>query len=280
METLSNTQGTSLFLLTMQDPLLATMKVLLIGAGTLGCAVARNLIGWGIHHITFIDNGIVSPSNPTRQCLYTWKDVQRHGSQAKAHVAAEALKAINPACISQGLQLTIPMPGHASIETTPNQQLQEQILQICDVIDAHDVIFLMTDSRESRWLPSVLCCLAHKLCINMALGGDSLLIQQYGLPLEEFQHHGFTNPQRSLHSLLDPQSIQDDDASNGTFNACYFCTDVFGPSNSLTDRSLDQMCTTTRVGLSYIASGLAVELLINYVHLDNEKGLGPAPSQV
>lgn len=256
------------------------MKVLLIGAGTLGCAVARNLIGWGIHHITFIDNGIVSPSNPTRQCLYTWKDVQRHGSQAKAQIAAEALQAINPACCSQGLQMTVPMPGHATTEATASRQLQEQILQVCDVIDAHDVIFLMTDSRESRWLPSILCCLAHKLCINIALGGDSLLIQQYGLTPEEFQRYGFTDPQLSLHSLLDPQAAKDVTINNSTSNACYFCTDVLGPSNSLTDRSLDQMCTTTRVGLSYIASGLAVELLINYIHLDKEKGLGPAPSQV
>lgn len=108
------------------------MKVLLIGAGTLGCAVARNLIGWGIHHITFIDNGIVSPSNPTRQCLYTWKDVQRHGSQAKAQIAAEALQAINPACCSQGLQMTVPMPGHATTEATASRQLQEQILQVCE----------------------------------------------------------------------------------------------------------------------------------------------------
>lgn len=41
-------------------------KVLLIGAGTLGCQLSRNLIGWGIQNITFVDYGNVSYSNPVR----------------------------------------------------------------------------------------------------------------------------------------------------------------------------------------------------------------------
>ena len=32
-----------------------------MAAGTLGCAVARVLLGWGVRHIDFVDNSNVSP---------------------------------------------------------------------------------------------------------------------------------------------------------------------------------------------------------------------------
>ena len=63
-------------------------------------------------------------------------------------------------------------------------------------------------------------------------------------------------------------------------DSCYFCSDILSPTDSLTDRSLDQLCTTTRMGLTYMASGLAVELLINFLHNKKESSLGVAPNQV
>merc|ERR1719427_1941262 len=52
----------------------ATSKFLLLGSGTLGCGVARCLLGWGARNITFVDNAKVSYSNPVRQSLFEFSD--------------------------------------------------------------------------------------------------------------------------------------------------------------------------------------------------------------
>ena len=80
-------------------------------AGTLGCAVARVLLGWGVRHITFVDNSNVAFSNPVRQSLYEFEDCLQGGTP-KAEAAANKLRQIFPGAISQGVSLTIPMPGH------------------------------------------------------------------------------------------------------------------------------------------------------------------------
>jgi ubiquitin-like modifier-activating enzyme ATG7 len=56
---------------------------------------------------------------------------------------------------ANGLSLSIPMPGHpipfASIEQT-----KQDVATLEKLIDEHDATFLLMDSRESRWLPTVL----------------------------------------------------------------------------------------------------------------------------
>lgn len=92
-------------------PKVQSKKCLLFGAGTLGCQLARNLIGWGIKNITFIDYSKVSYSNPVRQTLYDYEDTIK-GGKPKAQTAAEKLKKIYPEIISEGYHLSVPMPGH------------------------------------------------------------------------------------------------------------------------------------------------------------------------
>lgn len=84
-------------------------------AGTLGCAVARVLLGWGVRRITFVDSGRVAYSNPVRQSLYEFGDCLK-GGKPKADAAAAALERIFPSVEARGHQFAIPMPGHPLAE--------------------------------------------------------------------------------------------------------------------------------------------------------------------
>ena len=211
---------------------LSNTKCLLIGAGTLGCAVARTLMGWGIKNITFIDNGKVSYSNPSRQCLFEFDD----HNEFKAIVASQRLQKIFPGMKSIGEIIDIQMPGHP-IELS--ESVINSINRLEYLIKTHDVIFTLTDTRESRWLPTLMAKAFNKILINSALDFDSYLVMRQGT--KQNPHVG-----------------------------CYFCMDIMTPSNSLINRTLDQQCTVTRPGLSFIAAGLAVELAISLINSNNK----------
>lgn len=92
-------------------PKIQSTKCLLFGAGTLGCQLARNLIGWGVKNITFIDYSKVSYSNPVRQSLYDFEDTIQ-GGKPKAETAAAKLQKIYPEINAKGYSMQVPMPGH------------------------------------------------------------------------------------------------------------------------------------------------------------------------
>lgn len=50
----------------LQLELYSNLKCLILGSGTLGCNIARSLLGWGVRNFSFVDNCTVSFSNPVR----------------------------------------------------------------------------------------------------------------------------------------------------------------------------------------------------------------------
>ena len=240
-------------------PLLASTRCLLLGAGTLGCAVARLLLAWGFTRITFVDSGGVSYSNPVRQSLYTWDD-SRQG-KSKAECAAERLRDVYPGVQSSGVRCVIPMVGHWSEKEDGEMRRGVSVME--RLVDEHDVVILLTDSRESRWLPTLLCAGKNKLCMNAALGFDSYLVMRHG-------DNYYPNEPRPT----DASSS----SSSTTKLGCYFCGDVVAPTDSSRDRTLDQQCTVTRPGLAYIASAYLVELLVNTLHHTQRQRAPAAPN--
>ncbi|XP_075039277.1 ubiquitin-like modifier-activating enzyme ATG7 [Mixophyes fleayi] len=231
-------------------------KCLLLGAGTLGCNVARTLMGWGVRHITFVDNAKISYSNPVRQPLYEFEDCLG-GGKSKALAAAEKLQKIFPGVITKGLNMSIPMPGHPVnfSEETMNQASKE-VEKLEGLIAEHDVVFLLMDTRESRWLPTVIAASQKKLVINAALGFDTFVVMRHGLKKSKQE-------EASGSSDLLGSSLFSNIPGNKL--GCYFCNDVVAPGDSTRDRTLDQQCTVSRPGLSMIAGALAVELMVSVI---------------
>ncbi|KAJ1976918.1 Autophagy protein 7 [Dimargaris xerosporica] len=231
-------------------------RYLLLGAGTLGSYVARTLLAWGACHLTLVDNGRVSYSNPVRQPLYTFAD-STNGGQWKALAAAQNLQSVYPLADTAGHCLTIPMPGHP-VSLAQKPAVEAELRQLESLIKSHDVIFLLTDSRESRWLPTLWGAFHRKLVINAALGFDGYLVMRHGVP-QALATTATTLPSEHGATRL----------------GCYFCNDVVAPTDSLSDRTLDQQCTVTRPGLAPVAGALAVELLVTI--LQHPEGTWASP---
>lgn len=224
---------------------IAACKALLLGSGTLGCNVARNLLMWGVRHITLVDRGRVAFSNLARQSLFSFEDAKE--KRYKTEAASAALQNIIPSVVAEPITMTIHMPGHR-IDVEKTEEVLTEINTLVRLIKESDVVFLLTDSREARWIPTLVAAAHGVPIINTALGFDTYVVMRHGVPSPVSLSNAVGN--------WDASSVEQQ-ASIG----CYFCSDVVAPTDSLSFRALDEQCTVTRPAVSSIASAIAVDLL-------------------
>jgi adenylyltransferase/sulfurtransferase len=122
-----------------QQKLLAA-RVLLIGAGGLGCPLAQYLAAAGVGTLGLVDYDVVDASNLQRQVLYGTNDVGR----PKAEVARERILALNP---------------DVKVETFALRLSSDNALR---VFADYDVIVDGTDNFPTRYLANDACVLLRK----------------------------------------------------------------------------------------------------------------------
>lgn len=115
-------------------------KVLVIGAGGLGCPVLQYLAAAGIGTIGIIDFDIVDESNLQRQILYSTEDVGKY----KASVAKEKLLKQNP---------FIKITDYCKRITS---------LNALELFSQYDIIVDGSDNFETRYLVNDACVIANK----------------------------------------------------------------------------------------------------------------------
>ena len=119
---------------------LTKAKVLVIGAGGLGCPVLQYLVAAGVGTIGIVENDKVSLSNLHRQVLYDTTDVGR----LKIEVAAEKLRLLNP---------------EVNIVCYPIYLDKTNSLA---VINEYDVIVDCTDNFSTRYMVNDACVIKKK----------------------------------------------------------------------------------------------------------------------
>ena len=126
---------------------LTDARVLIVGAGGLGCPASQYLASSGIGTIGIADYDIVSISNLHRQILYSPSEA----GQPKALVACEHLRKQNP---------LIHIIAHNFEITSSN---------ILDLLDNYDIVVDCTDNFNTRYLLNDACALKDKPLVYGAI---------------------------------------------------------------------------------------------------------------
>jgi len=118
-------------------------RVLVIGAGGLGCPVLQNLASAGVGNIGIVDGDVVDETNLHRQLLYTLKDC----GNSKAETAKKAILELNPE-----INVTVFSEFFAT-QNAP--RIVEGYDIIVDCTDAIAVRYLINDVSVAKRIPMV-----------------------------------------------------------------------------------------------------------------------------
>jgi adenylyltransferase/sulfurtransferase len=120
--------------------LLKNARVLVVGAGGLGCPALQYLAAAGVGSIGVVDFDVVDETNLQRQVLFTMDDIGR----PKAIIAAERISKLNP---------------FIQLETV-NRKLETD--NAAELISRYDIIVDCSDNFETRYLINDACVLLDK----------------------------------------------------------------------------------------------------------------------
>lgn len=163
-------------------------KVLVIGAGGLGCPALQYLAAAGVGHIGVIDDDTVSLSNLHRQILFSTADIDTF----KAETARRKLQELNP---------TITVVSYT-------ERLKQK--NILELLRRYDYIVDATDNFESRYLINDACALLQKPLIFGAVSG-----YEGQLAVFNVLHDGQTTNYRDLFPIAPARGEIPNCAENG-----------------------------------------------------------------
>lgn len=119
---------------------LQSARILMIGAGGLGCPALQYLVAAGIGRIGIADHDVVDMTNLHRQILYKMADI----GQSKAQRAKTILQEMNPDCVIEAYDLQLNNTNALSI------------------IKDYDLVIDGTDNFATRYMINDACVLLDK----------------------------------------------------------------------------------------------------------------------
>lgn len=143
-------------------------KLLVVGAGGLGCPVLQYLTAAGAGCIGIVDDDVVAMSNLHRQVLYDTNDL----GKPKVSVSAAKLRAMN-----------------TDTELTAYQDRLDKN-NCLEIINGYDIIIDCTDNFESRYMINDACVLKNKPLVYAAVSGFEGQVAVFNVSREGKQKTG------------------------------------------------------------------------------------------